>query len=55
MKIIKFIFESIIIILALILIVLPEILFSCLLRIRDKFEDWMNNNKEFLWVNKINK
>ena len=38
-KIIEDVFEWIIIVIAFILLVIPEILYSCLLRARDKIED----------------
>ena len=39
MKILENIYEWIIIVLAMIILVIPEIAYSCLLRARDKIED----------------
>ena len=39
MKILESIYEWIIIVLAIFILVVPEIAYSCLLRIRDKLED----------------
>jgi len=42
MKILENICEWIIIVVAIIILVLPEIAYSCLLRLRDKVEDLIN-------------
>ncbi len=42
MKIIDNIFEWIIIVVAIIILVIPEIAYSCMLRARDKIEDTIN-------------
>jgi len=48
MKIIESIFESIIIVLACIIIILPEILYSCILRARDWAIDRVADYKSYI-------